>query len=47
MDLATKRIIETEFALVMMGEKKNQLENKLKIVEGPLKMGEKILHNDI
>jgi hypothetical protein len=31
----------------MMGEKKNQLENKLKIVEGPLKMGEKILHDDI
>jgi hypothetical protein len=36
MDLATKRIMETESALVLMGEKKTHLENKLKIVEGPL-----------
>jgi regulator of replication initiation timing len=47
MDLATKRIIETESAIVMMGEKKNQLENKLKIVEGPLQLGGKILQDDI
>jgi hypothetical protein len=30
-----------------MGEKKTQLENKLKIVEGPLQLGEKILQDDI
>jgi hypothetical protein len=47
MDLATKRIMETEFALVMMDEKKTQLENKLKIVEGPLQLGGKILQDDI
>jgi hypothetical protein len=47
MDLATKRIMETESALVLMGEKKTQLENKLKIVEGPLQLGEKILQDDI
>jgi hypothetical protein len=46
-DLATKRIMETESALVLMGEKKTQLENKLKIVEETLKMGEKILPDDI
>jgi hypothetical protein len=43
MDLATKRIMETKSALVMMDEKKAQLENKLKIVEGPLQLGGKIL----
>jgi hypothetical protein len=47
MDLATKRIMETESALVLMGEKKTQLENKLKIVEGPLQLGGKILQDDI
>jgi regulator of replication initiation timing len=47
MDLATKRIMETESALVLMGEQKTQLQDKLRIVEGPLKMGEKILHDDI
>jgi hypothetical protein len=47
MDLATKRIMETESALVMMGEQKTQLQDKIRIVEGPLKMGEKILHDDI
>jgi hypothetical protein len=36
MDLATKKIMETESALIMLDEKKTQLENKLKIVEGPL-----------
>jgi hypothetical protein len=47
MDLATKRIMETESALVVMNEKKTQLENKLKIVEGPLHLGGKILQDDI
>jgi hypothetical protein len=47
MDLATKKIMETESALVMMDEKKTQLENKLKIVEGPLQLGGKILQDDI
>jgi hypothetical protein len=47
MDLATKNIIETESALVMMDEKKTQLKNKLKIVEGPLQLGGKILQDDI
>jgi hypothetical protein len=47
MDLATKRIMETESALVMMGEQKTQQQDKIRIVEGPLKMGEKILHDDI
>jgi hypothetical protein len=47
MDLATKRIMETESVLVLMGEKKTQLENKLKIVEGPLQLGRKILQDDI
>jgi predicted glutamine amidotransferase len=39
--------METESALVMMGEQKTQLQDKIRIVEGPLKMGEKILHDDI
>jgi 5S rRNA maturation endonuclease (ribonuclease M5) len=47
MDLTTKRIMETESALVVMNEKKTQLENKLKIVEGPLQLGGKILQDDI
>jgi regulator of replication initiation timing len=47
MDFATKKIMETESALVMMDEKKTQLENKLKIVEGPLQLGGKILQDDI
>jgi hypothetical protein len=47
MDLTTKRIIETESALIMSDDKKTQLENKLKIVEGPLQLGGKILQGDI
>jgi hypothetical protein len=47
MDLTTKKIMETESALVVMDEKKTQLENKLKIVEGPLQLGGKILQDDI
>jgi hypothetical protein len=47
MDIATQRIMETESALVMMGEQKTQLQDKIRIVEGPLKMGEKNLHDDI
>jgi hypothetical protein len=47
MDLATKKIMETESALIMLDEKKNQLENKLKIVEGPLQLGGKNLQDDI
>jgi regulator of replication initiation timing len=47
MDLATKKIMETESALVILDEKKTQLENKLKIVEGPLQLGGKILQDDI
>jgi hypothetical protein len=47
MDLTTKRIMETESALLMLDDKKTQLENKLKIVEGPLQLGGKILQGDI
>jgi hypothetical protein len=47
MDLTTKRIIETESALIMLDDKKTQLENKLKIVEGPLQLGGKILQDGI
>jgi hypothetical protein len=39
--------METESALVMMDEKKTQLESKLKIVVGPLQLGGKILQDDI
>jgi hypothetical protein len=47
MDLSTKRIIETESALVMMGDQKTQLQQRIKTFEEPLKMEEKILHSDI
>jgi hypothetical protein len=47
MDLTTKRIMETESALIMLDDKKTQLENKLKIVEGPLQLGGKILQDGI
>jgi hypothetical protein len=47
MDLTTKKIMETESALIMLDDKKTQLENKLKIVEGPLQLGGKILQGDI
>jgi hypothetical protein len=47
MDLATKRIIETESALVMMGDQRNELKKRIKTLEDPLKMEEKLLHSDI
>jgi cell division protein FtsB len=47
MDLATKRIIETESALVMMGDQKTQLKERIKTLEDPLKLEEKLLHCDI
>jgi hypothetical protein len=47
MDLATKRIIETESALVMMGDQKTQLQERIKTLEEPLKLEEKLLHSDI
>jgi hypothetical protein len=47
MDLATKRIMETKSALVMMGDQKTQLEERIRTFEEPLKMEEKILDGDI
>jgi hypothetical protein len=47
MDLATKRIIETESTLVMMGDQKTQLQERITTLEEPLKLEEKLLHSDI
>jgi hypothetical protein len=47
MDIATKRIIETELALVMIDDQKTQLNERIKTLEEPLKLEEKLIHSDI
>jgi hypothetical protein len=47
MDLATKRMMETESALVVMDDQRTELKERIKTLEDPLKLEEKLLHSDI
>jgi hypothetical protein len=47
MDLATKRIMETESALVVMDDQRTELKERIKTLEDPLKLEEKLLRSNI